>query len=70
MRNGKAQAALIQAGKLLRDLKNLSIPNSNEPDTKVTAKKDFKKLANGYPALDVIAENFQLGNKNLGSLGA
>ncbi len=55
-------------GKIIARLKNLTIPHSNEPDTKVTAKKDIKKLANGYPALDVIAENFQLGNKKLGNL--
>ncbi|MEQ1598072.1 MAG: YhdP family protein [Methylotenera sp.] len=54
-------------GKIIARLKNLSIPNSNEIN-KVAEKKDFTKLTKSYPALDVTAENFQLGNKNLGSL--
>jgi uncharacterized protein (TIGR02099 family) len=55
-------------GKIIARLKNLTIPNSSESSTKVTVKKDYKKLSNGYPALDVMVDNFQLGNKNLGSL--
>jgi uncharacterized protein (TIGR02099 family) len=54
-------------GKIIARLKNLSIPNSSEI-SKVAEQKDFKKLTNGYPALDVMADSFQLGNKNLGSL--
>ena len=54
------------AGKIIARLKNLTVPNSSE--AKVAAKKDFRKLNKGYPALDVVAENFQLGNKNLGNL--
>ncbi len=53
-------------GKIIARLKNLNIPNSS--DTKVVAKNEIRKLSNGYPALDVMADNFQLGNKNLGSL--
>lgn len=55
-------------GKIIARLKNLTIPNSSETTSKPTAKKDIKKLTNGYPALDVIADNFQLGNKKLGVL--
>ncbi len=55
-------------GKIIARLKNLTIPNSNETASKTTTKKDIKKLTNGYPALDVIADNFQLGNKKLGVL--
>jgi uncharacterized protein (TIGR02099 family) len=54
-------------GKIIARLKNLNIPNNSETN-KFTEKKDFRKLTNGYPALDVMADNFQLGNKNLGSL--
>jgi uncharacterized protein YhdP len=53
-------------GKIIARLKSLNIPNTGE--TKVVAKNEIRKLSNGYPALDVVADNFQLGNKNLGSL--
>jgi uncharacterized protein (TIGR02099 family) len=59
-------------GKIIARLKNLTIPANSEnkaTDAKTaTAKKEIRKLANGYPALDVTADNFQLGNKKLGSL--
>ncbi len=59
-------------GKIIAHLKNLTIPANSESkptDTKTEAtKKDIRKLADGYPALDVTADNFQLGNKKLGSL--
>lgn len=55
-------------GKIIARLKNLTIPSSDDAANKQTTKKEIKKLANGYPALDVTAENFQLGNKKLGSL--
>jgi uncharacterized protein (TIGR02099 family) len=59
-------------GKIIARLKNLTIPASAQANagTKVkdAIKKDIRKLTKGYPALDVTAENFQLGNKKLGSL--
>ncbi len=55
-------------GKIIARLKNLTIPNNDDAPNKPNTKKEIKKLANGYPALDVTAENFQLGNKKLGSL--
>ncbi len=55
-------------GKIIARLKNLTIPNSSDSTAKTTVKKDYKKLSNGYPALDVMVDNFQLGNKKLGSL--
>ena len=54
------------AGKIIARLKNLTVPSSSE--TTAAASKDFKKLSKSYPALDVVAENFQLGNKNWGNL--
>ncbi len=59
-------------GKIIARLKNLTIPadsrnKAKEAKTEVV-KKDIRKLANGYPALDVVADNFQLGNKKLGTL--
>ena len=59
-------------GKIIARLKNLTIPASSDSkstDARIEgSKKDIRKLANGYPALDVTADNFQLGNKALGSL--
>lgn len=55
-------------GKVIARFKNLTIPSSGETTIKPAAKKEIKKLAGGYPALDVIADNFQLGNKKLGIL--
>jgi uncharacterized protein (TIGR02099 family) len=61
-------------GKVIARLKNLTIPantdtkNADSKNKLASVKKDIRKLAKGYPALDVTAENFQLGNKKLGSL--
>ena len=55
-------------GKIIARLKNLTIPNSSEAPNNSIIRKDIRKLANGYPALDVIVDNFQLGNKKLGGL--
>jgi uncharacterized protein (TIGR02099 family) len=57
---GNAEWQSAGNGKIIARLKNH--PN------KVAEKKDFRKLTNSYPALDVTADNFQLGNKNLGRL--
>ena len=63
---GNAEWQSAGNGKIVARLKNLTVPNSS--DAKVVVNKDFRKLNKGYPALDVVAENFQLGNKNLGNL--
>jgi uncharacterized protein (TIGR02099 family) len=55
------------AGKIIARLKNLSIPANNE-STVSTSKKDIRRLNSKYPALDITADNFQLGNKKLGAL--
>lgn len=60
-------------GKVIARLKNLTIPADDEAASKDAAnklapKKEIRKLPNGYPSLDVVADNFQLGNKKLGSL--
>ena len=60
-------------GKIIARLKNLIIPANSENKTKESSvkdvsKKDIRRLNKEYPALDVMAENFQLGNKKLGSL--
>ncbi|MGB7816042.1 MAG: YhdP family protein [Methylotenera sp.] len=66
--SGNAEWQSAGNGKVIARLKNLTIPNSGETASKPVVKKDIKKLAKGYPALDVIADNFQLGNKKLGTL--
>ena len=63
---GSAEWQSAGTGKIIARLKNLTVPNSSE--AKVATKKDFVKLSKAYPALDVVAENFQLGNKDLGNL--
>ena len=70
-------------GKIIARLKNLIIAsnsdsktaenkpketNSKENSYKDATKKDIRRLNKEYPALDVTADNFQLGNKKLGSL--
>lgn len=63
-------------GKLIARLSNLTVPdaspNSIKPIiptvTKNEAPKDFKKLTQDYPALDITANNFEFGKKKLGNL--
>ena len=55
-------------GKIIARLKNLTIPSNSETASINAIKKDFRKLTNSYPALDVVADNFQVGDKKLGSL--
>lgn len=55
------------SGKVIARLKNLTIPSSSETNLG-SAKKDIKRQNSKYPALDITAENFQLGNKKLGAL--
>ena len=58
-------------GKIIARLKRLSIPNSLTATTetdKNSPKKEFKKQLQIYPALDIVADNFELGTKKLGAL--
>lgn len=63
--NGEAEWQSAGNGKVIARLKNLTVPNNSDT---IKVKKDIKPLTSDYPALDVMAENFQLGNKKLGSL--
>ena len=73
---GDAEWQSAGNGKIIARLKNLIIASSDDtskkPDVKIDLKsapnKDFKKQGREYPALDVIAENFQIGTKKLGAL--
>ncbi len=73
---GNIQWTNVGNGKVVARLKDLIIP-SPAPSEKISpvgtqtfnpAKKDFRKLAQQYPALDIMADNFEIGQKKLGSL--
>ena len=58
-------------GKIIARLKKLSLPKiiNDTFDTKNSVKKiDFIKQAQEYPALDVVADDFEVGGKKLGAL--
>ncbi|MES2635963.1 MAG: YhdP family protein [Pseudomonadota bacterium] len=58
-------------GKIIARLKRLSIPKTLTAPTvvdKTSPKKEFKKQLQTYPALDIVADNFELGTKKLGAL--
>ncbi len=73
---GNIQWINTDNGKIIARLKDLILPSPapsekmSQPDTQILnpAKKDFRKLAQQYPALDVIADNFEIGQKKLGGL--
>jgi uncharacterized protein (TIGR02099 family) len=55
-------------GKIIARLKKLHIPTSNEKDDKSTANEEIKKQDKKYPALDIKADDFMLGEKPLGTI--
>ena len=60
-------------GKLIARLSHLIIPTSETNTDQLekkssTHKKEFVQIKQKYPALDITASNFELGNKKLGSL--
>ncbi len=55
-------------GKIIARLKRLSIPNEANNAVKAKTKTEFRKQAQAYPALDVVADSFEIGNKKLGTL--
>ena len=69
---GDLQWSNQNTGKLIARLSNLTIPdaapNRATPSINDTEYKEFSKLEQDYPALDIIADNFELNNKNFGSL--
>ena len=74
--SGNIQWINTDNGKVIARLKDLILPSPapNEkmslPETQTPnpVKKEFRKLAQQYPALDVIADNFEIGQKKLGGL--
>jgi uncharacterized protein (TIGR02099 family) len=69
---GDAEWQSAGNGKIIARLKNLTLASSDDaskkPELKSAPIKDFKKQGREYPALDVTAENFQIGAKKLGTL--
>ena len=73
--NGNIQWVNIDNGKVIARLKDLTVPlasptTENESSNQIPniAKRDFRKLDQRYPALDIIADNFDIGQKKLGRL--
>ncbi len=57
-----------ETGAIIARLKKLHIPASNEESITSVENKDIKRLDKQYPALDIRAEDFKLGKKELGVL--
>jgi uncharacterized protein (TIGR02099 family) len=74
MQSNSASLANPQVnGKLIARLSHLIIPTSETNTDQLekkssTHKKEFVQIKQKYPALDITASNFELGNKKLGSL--
>lgn len=55
-------------GKIIARLKQLTIPSAQNNGDNIAVYKEIRRQDKAYPALDVIAENFQIGEKQLGKL--
>lgn len=69
--SGDLQWVSQNNGKLIAHLSNLTIPEPtpNRPKTsKEIATKEFVKLEQDYPSLDITADNFEFNKKNFGTL--
>lgn len=55
-------------GKLSARLKLLIIPTAAPSTTELRTQGNFKQQAQEYPALDIVADNFEYGKKKLGHL--
>lgn len=74
--NGDVQWINTDNGKIIARLKDFTIPNVSPNSETLTAtsaitdhaKQDHRKLAQHYPALDIVIDNIELAQKNLGKL--
>ncbi len=57
-----------KTGKIIAKLNKLHIPASNNNEAEKDDEKDIKRLEKKYPALDIQAEDFKIGEKALGAL--
>lgn len=65
---GAAQWLSQGDGKVIARLKNLIMPSTTPDISQLRTQGTFKEQAEDYPALDVVAENFEIGKKKLGRL--
>lgn len=56
------------SGKIIARLKRLSIPSAGSITSPTITKKEYIKQAKTYPALDIVADNFELGTSKSGIL--
>lgn len=55
-------------GKVIARLKHLIMPSATPDISQLRTQGTFKEQAEDYPALDIVAENFEIGQKKLGRL--
>jgi len=65
---GDAQWLSQGGGKVIARLKNLIMPSPTPSIAQLRTQGAFKEQAEDYPALDIVAENFEIGQKKLGRL--
>ncbi|HQN64575.1 MAG TPA: YhdP family protein [Methylophilus sp.] len=56
------------SGKIIARLKQLTIPSAQGNYQAPSESKEIRRQDKSYPALDVVAESFQIGDKQLGKL--
>lgn len=55
-------------GKVIARLKTLIMPSATPDISQLRTQGEFKGQAEDYPALDIVADNFEIGQKKLGRL--
>lgn len=65
---GDAQWISQGDGKIIAQLKNLIAPAASPGISQLRTQGQFQQQAEKYPALDIVAENFEMGKKKLGRL--
>lgn len=65
---GNAQWLSQGDGKIIAKLQNFIVPGAAPGTAELRAQGEFKQATQRYPALDIVADNFELGQKKLGKL--
>jgi uncharacterized protein (TIGR02099 family) len=65
---GDAQWNGQGAGKITARLKSLIAPTASTGTAELRTEGNFQQQAEAYPALDIVADNFEIGQKKLGKL--
>lgn len=66
--NGDATWHSQGKGKISAKLKSLLVPAASPGTAELRTQGDFKQQAQAYPALDIVADSFEVGKKKLGRL--